>query len=511
MNRRLPMVLTLLSVVLLAGCVRGSAPVAPRSPLGINLAGLDDWNTELPFTDVFRLAREWISQREGESWGRGPALEQTADGWVARLQPGCYAETLLCTIDSGRMPMGEYVCLYDGRGRIEFNNIKRETARSAGRIAFEPNRGTIFLRIMQTDPADPIRNIRVLIPGYEKRYQKEPFTPWFLERWKGMAAIRFMDWMRTNDSKIATWSQRPTPSYFTTTVRGAPIETMVDLCNRLKIAPWFCIPHRADDNYVRRFAELVRDSLDPSLPIYLELSNEVWNSQFGQHSDYAAEGIKRGLANASAPWEAAHRYYAIRAQEVWKIWKDALPADRRLVRVLGAQAAGSWWAEQDLLYKDTHKSCDALAIAPYVGFSIGPDTKPSIAEAAGWSVDQVMDHMERTSLDETIDFIRQSRAVADKFKLRLICYEAGQHAVGIAGSENNDAFTKTLMAANRTERMGRLYTRYLQAWKETGGGDLCCIFSSVGSWSKWGSWGLLEYYDDDTPKYRAVMDWIGAR
>jgi len=47
--------------------------VAPeRSRLGMNIAGLADWNTELPFVDVFRLSRTWISQREGEAWGNGP-------------------------------------------------------------------------------------------------------------------------------------------------------------------------------------------------------------------------------------------------------------------------------------------------------------------------------------------------------------------------------------------------------------------------------------------------------
>jgi hypothetical protein len=40
------------------------------------------------------------------------------------------------------------------------------------------------------------------------------------------------------------------------------------------------------------------------------------------------------------------------------------------------------------------------------------------------------------------------------------------------------------------------------------GGDLFCHFSSVGRWTKWGSWGLLQFYDDPpTPKFKAVMEW----
>ena len=48
----------------------GDAPNANHL-LGINLNGPADWNSELPFADVFRLSRRWISQREGQPWGKG--------------------------------------------------------------------------------------------------------------------------------------------------------------------------------------------------------------------------------------------------------------------------------------------------------------------------------------------------------------------------------------------------------------------------------------------------------
>ena len=488
-----------------------SALPSSRSPLGINLSGLADWNTEIPFTDVFRLSREWISQKKGAPWGQGPRLDRDAHGWIKRLEPGCYAETIMCTIDGGHYPAGQYVCRYEGKGRIEFANIKREVSRAPGRIVFEPDpaRGAIFLRLMETDPSDPVRNIHVLLPGYEHRFLKEPFTPWLLNRWKGMKVFRFMDWMATNGSQVREWKDRPTPEYCNFTEKGVPVEVMVDLCNRLNISPWFCMPHLASDDYMRRFAQYVKRTLSPNLKVYIELSNEVWNSGFRQHHDYGALGIKLGLADPTKPWEAAHRYYCIRATQMWDIWQRVFGAKNRLVRILGAQAAGAWWAQQDLAYRNTYRNCDALAIAPYITFLIGPNTTPSADEVAKWSTDQVMDHMENVSLPECIGWMKQLKAIADQYHVRLVCYEAGQHAVGILGAENNDALTRVLTAANRTERMGHLYTRYLQAWKDVGGGDLCCIFASVASWSKWGSWGLIEYYDDDTPKYEAVLAWLG--
>ncbi len=87
-----------------------------------------------------------------------------------------------------------------------------------------------------------------------------------------------------------------------------------------------------------------------------------------------------------------------------------------------------------------------------------------------------------------------------------------QHLVGVAGGENNEKLTALLMAANRHPRMGALYTKYLDAWKAAGG-DLLCLYASTGTWSKWGSWGLSEYYDEteaDQPKLRAVLEWNRA-
>ena len=91
-----------------------------RPRLGMNLSGIADWNTELPFFDVFRMSRPWVSQRKGAGWGQGPKLDLDEHGWVKRLEPDCWAETLMCTIEGGHYPSGEYIVLYDGEGEIDF-------------------------------------------------------------------------------------------------------------------------------------------------------------------------------------------------------------------------------------------------------------------------------------------------------------------------------------------------------------------------------------------------------
>lgn len=186
---------------------------APR--LGINLAGPADWNTELPFADVFRLSRPWVSQKQGEPWGKGPPLALDANGWVTKLDPDCWAETPLCTIAGGHYPAGEYTVLFDGDGTLAATAAAAVKSSAAGKLTLtvDPAKGGFFLQLRKTDPANPVRNIRVLMPGVTaEQVAANPWNPTFLDRWRGVACVRFMDFMHTNDSEISTWADRPKPT-----------------------------------------------------------------------------------------------------------------------------------------------------------------------------------------------------------------------------------------------------------------------------------------------------------
>lgn len=245
--------------------------------LGMNLAGPADWNTELPFVDVFRMSRPWISQQRGKPWGQGPELELDKHGWVKRLDKDCWAETLVCTIDGGHYPSGRHTVLYDGNGKLDFWGAGKTATTAPGRITIDvdSSKGAIFIRLMETDPADYVRNIRVIMPGFEQTYKTNPWRPGFLKRWQGMACLRFMDFMHTNGSKISTWDERPTLADATFSRHGVALEWMIDLCNRLDADPWFCMPHMADDNFVQDFAAMVKRDLEPDRKIYIEYSNEL--------------------------------------------------------------------------------------------------------------------------------------------------------------------------------------------------------------------------------------------
>lgn len=507
-QRPLIVLITIALWILLPVFSAAAAPTAkPR--LGMNLAGPADWNTELPFVDVFRMSRPWTSQKKGESWGRGPKLELDEHGWVKRLEKDCWAESPLCTISGGHYPSGEYTVLYNGKGKLDAWNAAEIISRTAGKIVIriDSSKGGFHLKLLETDSEDYIRNIRVIMPGFIDTYEDNPWHPAFLNRWKGVACLRFMDFMHTNGSEISTWSQRPTLDDATFNSKGIALELLIDLANRLDADPWFCIPHLADDQYVRNFAEMVKDRLDPDLKVYVEYSNETWNGMFPQ-SRYAGEqGQKLGFAEK--PWEAGWRYTAYRSVQIFKIFEEVFGANDRLVRILPSQAANPYVSERIVEFQDAYKHADALAIAPYISFNISPNSKPAAEEVAQWTVAQVLDHIENKALPESIRWIKGSREIADKYNLKLMTYEGGQHMVGVAGGENNEKLTALLHKANAHQRLAEVYRKYYQAWEQNGG-DLFCYFSSVSNWSKWGSWGILQYYDDDpekSPKYKATMSW----
>ncbi|MGC6486303.1 MAG: hypothetical protein ACON4Z_01540 [Planctomycetota bacterium] len=484
-----------------------------RPVVGINLAGPADWNTEMPFEDMFRFSRPWVSQRPGAAWGKGPALELDERGWVRRLEEGCFAESPVCTVHGGHYPVGRYTLRFDGKGRLDLSNGGAVQRKGRGHLSVEVGSAarSMMLRLRETDPEDPVRNIRLLIPGADGRAKTSPFRADFLERWAGFASIRFMDWMETNNSEIRAWADRPTLEDATWSKQGVPVEVMVDLANRLQAEPWFCMPHQADDDYVRRFAQAVKAGLDRRLRVHVEYSNELWNGLFAQARYAQAQGLEAGLADKA--WVAGWRYTAQRSVEIFDIWEDVFGGTKRLVRVLATQAVNPFVSEQILTHEDAYRSADVLAVAPYISLNAGPRSDPSAADVAGWDLDRLFAHVDARSLPKATTAMRKQKEVADRYGLGLVAYEAGQHLVGIGSGQNNAQVEALFKAANADPRMEQVYDRYHAAWSEAGGG-LMCHFSSVTAWSKYGSWGLLQYADDDpaaSPKLRAVRSWARAQ
>lgn len=485
-----------------------------KSPLGINLSSVEDWNSELPFVDVFKMARmPWFSQKEGASWNQGGELKLTTAGYPAKLEPGHYAETVMLD-NGGRYPAGQYTVLYDGDGKIRFGMQGVEIASEApGRLTINvtPKDHGIFLQIRETNPANPIRNIRVLLPGHEKTYMTQPFNPTFLKRLAQFRVIRFMDWGRTNNSDQVEWSQRPTPQGITQTgPGGVAIEHMIQLANQLKADPWFTIPHQASDDYMRQFAKLVRERLDPSLKVYVEYSNEVWNYGFAQ-TRYAEQKGKE-LKLSDDRFQGALRYYSQRSVDLFKIWQEVFGGSDRIVEVVASQAVNAWTGDQILGWKDAAKYVDAYAIAPYIfGERFNDPAKAS--QTANVKPDEIVNALFDEVRTETRKMITDNIKLTKSYGVELVAYEGGPHLVSYTMPDaQKDQITALFTAVNRHARMRDLYRDYLTQWKSLGGG-VFNQYHSVGGCSQYGCWGALEYQDQDistAPKYMGLMDFIQA-
>ena len=107
------------------------------------------------------------------------------------------------------------------------------------------------------------------------------------------------------------------------------------------------------------------------------------------------------------------------------------------------------------------------------------------------------------------DRTRDNKALAERFGLRLVAYEGGQHLVATGALMNNEALTEKLIAANRNPRMAQLYDKMFDAWFSESGNELLVLFNSAELPTKYGSWGLLESQEqlpEKAPKYRAFRD-----
>ena len=216
----------------------------------------------------------------------------------------------------------------------------------------------------------------------------DPWRPELLADLAPYAVLRFMDWNQTNDSNNAqaSWDTRKQK----TQPQGEPVafEWQIDLCNRAKKDYWLNLPHEAKADLWQKVAQLVHDQLDPSLRVYVEWSNEVWNSSFPQNKYAADQATTLGLSG-NTPAIAYQVYESVRAFEAFEaIFGQGSP---RLVKVIAGQAAwtgpcdAQMTAFADASINPHHTRADAYAIAPYFSGTSIQDLHTSVSTVVQWT------------------------------------------------------------------------------------------------------------------------------
>ncbi|RUM94996.1 MAG: hypothetical protein DSZ28_00330 [Thiothrix sp.] len=560
---------------------------------GINIAPASAHNTGPLFIDMMKSAQSF---KRAETLQSG--IEFDENGYPLSIPEGQMVESYYFTgFTKGEIPEGLYTVLYDGEGELTFFDadvVSEEKGKYVINITFpaDGSRLNKSVTIRKTTPSNPIRNIRILMPGgicandplhhaasadqcagnfmsFADHYAKIIYNPDMLRFLKDFSTVRYMDLMKTNNSIIRSWNDRPmlTDQTWTqlmlgnelnydakndpdnwdalfefgehkegrinTLLRGGvPIEVLVDLANRMEFNPWFCMPALADDDYIHNFASYVRDNLKPNLIAHIEYSNEIWGTALFSQGLYAnVQGRKEGLGQLG--WTGK------RNAEVFKIWETVFGGTDRIYRILGSQAAVPTRTEETLNYENAPaiKNIDAIAIGHYyadqnlVSQDVLFEKNYSITydEVAGnlpLYVDRGFsaisaEHFQHVAVDQ----VRAHKAICDKYvndkgkTLDLIAYEGGQHLLEDFQNQTPNypqtkhkteydekiAAVEIYIAMNYDQRMGDIYTDYQNAWKENGG-KLFCHFASPSKWNKFGMWGLMENLNDNpTPKYASVL------
>ena len=530
-------------------------------PIGMNISGISDWDFGFPFLNLLWGAREWITQNASgpNPWDTGltGTLELDEHGYPVELpvRPEGGSAQVVATLLPNTLAPGKYVILYDGEGEIAVRYGSRILDAKPGRIEISmSHNGSTFeyVSIRKSVRGNHIRNLRVLPIEYEHaNLEENPFRPEVLEFCKPWHCLRFVDWLSTNDSANQKWSNRklkkfytqvgnigdavglfgePMPSWKRQWASGVAIELCVQLANMTKTDAWLCVPHLADDEYITEMALLVKNQLDPSLRVYVEFSNEIWNWQFLQatwmlRSELAGDLV--AATGAQPPWKGGvkpgqfkdgvvvqgagegvdhpERIGAL-FRRCFKIWEDVFTGEdrKRLIRVCAVQAVWADTVNRTLNWVMANGGCDALAMAGYFG---ADDEVYLRWDAAGerLTADDVIADM-HLMIAKQSDIIAVTAGYAYKAGVRLITYEGGQHIQ--PQGQAKKPYNPALGAAQHLPEMYDLVRQNLDLYAKAGC-DLFCAYNSVSQQGmQWGSWGHAERYDQDptvAPKYRAIL------
>ncbi len=514
-----------------------------RLKIGTNIAGLSDYMTEMPLVDLMHHCRSWMTSNvvwvsDGENeWDTGfiDQIPKDENGYPLSLPYYiAEAETLQAVHTIWAYlygwPEGNYTLLYDGDGDFVLSGDLTTVSQEPGRIILqftppENEEGQFVLQITRSDVNNHIRNIRLLMPGAEQTYETMPYYSEWFNKLQPFKIIRFMDWGYTNnwgneyswecydedsDTLKVEWEERSQLYNYTwATNKGVPYEVMIDVCNKLNADMWICVPHSASDDYIFQLATLLKNNLNPSLKIYVEYSNEIWNWMFGQTQWL----YKFGCVNKGKEWPEGIVPYIQNCMDIFSnVFNDDIT---RLVRVVGVQS--SWLdVSQRIVFNMRSGSFDAFAPAAYFGIDEQTDSELDALGASATVQDIVARVRNRLDSNEKQWLREQKNEIGDPLGIPMIYYEGGQHFTPAPFGEE-PTYAQALLDVQRDTCMYNLYREWFTFLETLASSDyenLFVNFSFIDQRSaRYGSWGILESVHQDTnvipaPKYSAITDYI---
>ena len=525
-RNRLKAIFTLSSLIMLLINPAAGQTLMPN--IGINLSNIASHSPQWMFVDVMKQSAEWIVQdTNGVQWSIDNVdIPQLSNGYPVQVpfSDGINSyrvhSMLLFRLQYG-YPAGEYTLIFDGSGEIILE-WDIEATFSADNVMHKfqiisPSSDGLHLIINKSSASDPVRNIRVIMPGFADSYASQPFHPKFLELLDQFPVLRFMKPQEIEYNFISSWDERMTKDHYSQyrlNTGGLALEYVAQLGRRLGTDPWVSVPERADDNYITQMATVLHDSLVTDQKIYIEYSNETWNPSYTVWHYAALEGAKLGYGPDSSAM--ALKFTAKRAADVFRIFNSVFGADStQLVRVLATHGHNVYSgntlmdAFNNPAINPTNVKADVLAVAPYFGGEIF-QTLIGEGRMDTISVEEVLDSMRVSSHRDLTLILNDYLPSAAANNLQLIAYEGGQGMQPFGDEANNPSVTRIMLEANRHPEMESIYREHYAQWFD-GGGGMYVTMDFVDQYDNFNAYGNLEYLDQDpatAPKWLAMFETI---
>ncbi|MGB8699932.1 MAG: hypothetical protein WCD18_10995, partial [Thermosynechococcaceae cyanobacterium] len=296
---------------------------------------------------------------------------------------------------------------------------------------------------------------------------------------------------------------------------GAAYEYAIQLCNEVAADCWLTIPAKADDEYVRKLAELLKSQLNPQRKIYIEYSNELWNTASGfrqSQQNYAL--AKAEVASGKSPlnfdgsdndWSWAWRRIAKRGAEMSLIFRQVFGDAAMMTRirpVLMTQLgyADGPLAQAVLLMQDYYNNPNRVSNPkPLNYYFYGLGGSAYYAAKTPTTPDAVFADL--SDREKWTKALQKDTDYAAAFGVKHIAYEGGPSL------ENGSHITDQTRAIYRDDpRMKSGMVQAHDLWSANGG-DLLVYFTLTGE-SPWGF--VSDIWDATNPQKNLKLQAIDA-
>lgn len=480
---------------------------AREQHFGVNLEGLSYYNRFPLFADAMLQAQAFPSG--GTDANGNPTVDSkvmvfsgATPNYAGVYRFTCNGQPTLSLVASPGTISGQS---YDSTANVTTATIALTPAQIQGFAQF----GAPQLQIQIGNVAvGHVSNIQLIRPGC---VAGQRFNPAALKLLTPFDTVRFMDALAMNGNTQVNWTDRPTPSQHNYTSGGMCYEDALWICKLSGKTPWLCVPCQANADYLTNLLGLIQQSTTG--PVYVEWSNEIWNSAFPQWKQaMAVATIDPSLAydGTGDPNILLYRWMGKQAAEVGKAAKATYGVpDIRLCPIRPILAGQ--WGNPDVLkyalayiqhaYGPPNQYIYGIAIAPYATLS-GPmwnrihTGDPTVTEqqiAADYAASGSGNSSGATPL--VAAFIAQAK----QYSLHTRAYEFGFDS----GQDQQDVAQK--IAAAHDPAMGPVLSGYVNNWWAAGCEGLNW-FTLTAADSSNGQWGLTaDTYDNTTPKYQAAV------